>query len=97
MKCDFCSSPEPIWRFPCTDFEVAPKVISQSDWLACTECTALIRADEWKKLAQRGLLTDGAVTLRRMGVSENAILDQNLHLHRLFRQHRRIAAETLIG
>jgi hypothetical protein len=68
-KCDFCSSHDIVWRYPCADFGVTLFLIrkdgeileipwlSGGHWVACEICSQHIEAEEWDRLAQRGLDT----------------------------------------
>ena len=45
LKCDFCSSPEPVWAYAARDFVayLAHPVVGESlgAWAACEECHEL--------------------------------------------------------
>ena len=55
--CDFCSSPEVVWRYPAHNFiaYVIGDIAGQSvgDWAACPACKALIEAGDRVGLADR--------------------------------------------
>src|SRR5712691_10119589 len=66
--CDFCTSPDPAWRYPARDIELGTLVgfadespvfseqrVSAGDWAACEECGDLIEARDWPGLARRSL------------------------------------------
>lgn len=55
MRCDFCSSQEPAWRYPAATFLDAVGSVSQEDWLACDECQELIEAEQRDALARRAM------------------------------------------
>jgi hypothetical protein len=54
--CDFCSSTEPTWLYPCADFDIDDLNGSDGDWLACAPCAAAVelgRTHGMVVLAQR--------------------------------------------
>jgi hypothetical protein len=57
--CDFCSTPDPIWRYPARTFlaYLVPSIAGESvgDWAACDTCHALIEVEDRRGLAQRSL------------------------------------------
>lgn len=56
--CDFCSSPNPTWRYPCEDFEVLSPpfgVGSVGGWAACDECAAFIEKKDREGLLNRSV------------------------------------------
>jgi len=56
--CDFCSTPSPVWRYPCESFDRPVGGLrrrSVGDWLACDTCSTLIEANEPIELARRAL------------------------------------------
>jgi hypothetical protein len=60
MLCDLCSTPDPKYRYPASDFihaigeDVGPfQLASRGDWFACQACHALIEAGDSKALAER--------------------------------------------
>ena len=59
LLCDFCSAPDPAWRYPARSFIAycAPDVAGESvgDWAACDDCHAMIEANDRRSLAQRSL------------------------------------------
>jgi len=60
--CDFCSSPEIRWRFPCESFEYPAgpgfeKTGSHGDWAACQMCHNFIVSGDWDALADHTLET----------------------------------------
>lgn len=56
MICDFCSAPNPRWKYPAQDFDawrvnnVAGRSIGL--WAACDHCDELIRKGDWEGLAR---------------------------------------------
>lgn len=54
MKCDFCSSPDVTWRYPCKSFdaETPPGVSFRSlaAFEVCDSCCAFIEAADWRGL-----------------------------------------------
>ena len=59
MICDFCSGPDPAWRYPATSFADMFGSRSVEDWLACEACHALIAAGDRNALARRCLISPG--------------------------------------
>ncbi len=59
LLCDFCSAPDPAWRYPAKSFVAycAPNIAGESvgDWAACDRCHILIEANDRRGLAQRSL------------------------------------------
>lgn len=88
MICDFCSAPNPRWRYPASDVQVAPGAMSESDWLACDQCAYCIRSNDWEMLARRSLETRNARMLRDAGMSDSQILAHIAIVHRAFRHAR---------
>lgn len=58
-KCDFCSAPNPKWRYPARSFigYVACGIAGESvgDWAACGECHRLIEAGDRTLLTARSV------------------------------------------
>lgn len=58
-ECDFCSSPDVQWAYPCRDFQVdapipgVPDQGSSGSWAACPVCHVLIERADRAKLARR--------------------------------------------
>ncbi len=70
MICDFCSSPEVLWRYPARDFTIREpaelqallgRLESVAEWLACAVCARLIEAGDRDALARRALETPAAL------------------------------------
>ena len=63
--CDFCSTPNPTWRYPAKSFEAEQHgnvhINSEGDWAACDECHRLIQTGN-----REGLLTRTAQTYQEM-------------------------------
>jgi len=59
--CDFCSSPEVVWRYPAHNFiaYVIGDIAGQSvgDWAACPICHGLIESGRHAELTERSLTT----------------------------------------
>jgi hypothetical protein len=92
--CDFCSAPDPVWRYPASRF-MAPQTtaiidedglrtenyISDDDWAACEECHADIEDDRWGFIAER--------MLGRVPKPMRLVMRQQIKgLHAEFRAHR---------
>ncbi|MCC7157789.1 MAG: hypothetical protein IT161_24625 [Bryobacterales bacterium] len=60
MICDFCSVPDPAWRYPADSFHDVFGSRSVEDWLACEACQQLIQAGDRAALARRSLNAPGA-------------------------------------
>ena len=58
LKCDFCSSPEIRWRYPCKSF-VTPTLdaMSNGDWAACDDCRDLVESGKYHELAAKTVKT----------------------------------------
>jgi len=61
-QCDFCSSKDIKWGYPCKSFRQASMTNAEgktvhldsiTDWAACDECSALIEADDRMGLVKR--------------------------------------------
>jgi hypothetical protein len=59
MICDFCSGPDPAWRYPAVSFYDSFGGRSVEDWLACEACHELIVADDRDGLARLSLRAAG--------------------------------------
>lgn len=58
MKCDFCSSKDVAWSYPCHDFMILNYgIASDGPWAACEECHALIEKEQWMDLHLRSAET----------------------------------------
>lgn len=56
--CDFCSSPEPHWMFPCRNYMImdigaSPSAQSVGGWLSCHKCAIHVQRCDWNGLASR--------------------------------------------
>lgn len=64
-RCDFCSSPRVLWRYPTQTGQFAEatpvKLITESvgDWSACADCHAIIERGDRPALVQRSCETLG--------------------------------------
>ena len=91
LLCDFCSTPDPAWRYPARSFLAycAPNVAGESvgDWAACEQCHILIEANDRSGLAQRSL--DELIAKRPEAILAATVLYEELAgLHREFFAHR---------
>ena len=59
MICDFCSGPDPAWRYPAVSFYDSFGGRSVEDWLACEACHRMIAASDRNGLARRSLCAPG--------------------------------------
>jgi hypothetical protein len=50
--CDFCRLPDPVWEFPCEEFDL-PGYHSFGPWCACERCRELVDARDDVALARR--------------------------------------------
>ena len=57
--CDFCSGPNPAWRYPATTFRDSFGSKSVEDWLACEACHAMIEAGDREGLIERAFRCPG--------------------------------------
>jgi hypothetical protein len=95
LVCDFCSKPDPAWRYPARTFVsyCASNIAGESvgDWAACDRCHVLIESDDRRGLAQRSL--DELISKHPGAREEAAVLYEELAgLHRKFFEHRSGAA-----
>lgn len=91
-RCDFCSADHPTWLLPVATFEVQSGVNSVGDWSACEVCVALIQANQWGRLTERGLSTYTA----RHGEPVPGTRAELLRVHRAVRKNT-IGAPRLIA
>lgn len=86
-RCDFCSSPAPLWHYPALSFVDRVGSRSIADWLACEQCHVLIEADDHDALARRSLTSAiGRVAADMIG--RDAALEYCRDLHNRFRVAR---------
>lgn len=90
LRCDFCSAPSPVWRYPARSFVAycAPNVAGESvgDWAACDQCHVLIETDDRRGLAQRSL--DQLILKHPEASLAAAVLHEELaELHQQFFAH----------
>lgn len=64
LVCDFCSSPDPVWRHYAKPFTIRLRYMNKElninmseDWAACNICHFLIVNEEWDALLDRSLRT----------------------------------------
>ena len=91
LRCDFCSAPSPVWRYPARSFVAycAPNVAGESvgDWAACDQCHVLIETDDRRGLTQRSL--DQLILKHPEASFAAAVLYEELaELHQQFFAHR---------
>ena len=91
LRCDFCSVPDPAWRYPARSFVAycAANIAGESvgDWAACDECHALIESEDWERLAQRSL--DELIMNHPEAIGAAAALYEDLAaLHQKFLEYR---------
>ena len=59
--CDFCSAPDPGWRYPARNFigYAACGIVGESvgEWAACQECHQLIVAGDRSRLTERSVVS----------------------------------------
>lgn len=95
--CDFCSAPDPSWRYPARTFIAfcAPPIASESvgDWAACDTCHGLIERDDRMGLARRSL-DELIVKTPEMAEARSELLQSLVDLHQQFFTNRCGAAEA---
>jgi hypothetical protein len=84
MVCDFCSAPDPCWRFEAQPFAtVCGGVVAASDsgWAACDACCALIVAKDLAGLLMRGvqLIPDIPELREWVRIAHQAFFDHQLN------------------
>lgn len=65
MACDFCAWGDPIWSYPCKDFQTEGIEVvgtnvsmdSYKNWLACDDCSTLIEEENLHELASRSFVS----------------------------------------
>lgn len=92
--CDFCSEPKWARRFQCTDFPMDespgfPRLVSKSDWLACSTCASLIDAGNWNGLLLRAVDRFA----QKYPMPRRILTDRIKQLHDQFRGHYRKAEQ----
>jgi hypothetical protein len=96
MICDFCTAPDPSWRFEARAFAIDyGELVGHSDegWAACDECCRLILAGDRSGLVERAMqIAPSLPDLPRETEREMRIWAQGL-----FFKHRTNTAPTLIG
>ena len=91
LRCDFCSAPCPVWRYPARSFVAycSQNLAGESvgDWAACDQCHVLIESDDRKGLAQRSL--DELILKHPEASAAAPALHEDLaELHQQFFAHR---------
>lgn len=90
--CDFCTSPDVIWCFPCKPFQMpAPDSgsnhMSADDWSACDDCKELIEAGRLNDLSQRA--TEMSIKRSPELASARRVIEASQReLHRCFAANR---------
>jgi hypothetical protein len=96
MICDFCTAPDPSWRFEARAFAIDyGELVGHSDegWAACDECCRLILAGDRSGLVERAMqIAPSLPDLPRETEREMRIWAQGL-----FFRYRTNTAPTLIG
>ena len=88
MICDFCSAPNPAWRYPAVSFFDLFGSRSVEDWMACDACHARIVAGDRDGLVARALKSPGVRAA--MGVLGHALAIRYCRdLHERFWRARR--------
>ena len=95
LLCDFCSAPDPAWRYPARSFVAycVPNAVGESvgDWAACEQCHILIEANDRSGLAQRSL--DELIARHpEASLAATVLYEELAQLHREFFGHRSGAA-----
>jgi len=89
MICDFCTAPDPVWRYYAETYVVERlQVRSLSEWLACDECAKLIETNQWNRLAKRSLQYCPHAKLLIAIAGHEQALAEVVSLHREFNAHR---------
>jgi hypothetical protein len=91
MRCDYCSDPNPTWRYPARSFQTSGGM-SITDWAACDACHALIEDTNLRGLACRTLrlMIHAHPELRDFG---EELYEEIATLQQQFFQNRTGAAE----
>jgi hypothetical protein len=97
--CDFCSAPNPGWRYPARSFigYIACGIAGESvgDWAACEECHRLIDQDRRELLAARSV-TRLIAANPEMVEARTELKAELSALHGRFFEHRTGPAEAIV-
>jgi hypothetical protein len=91
LLCDFCSAPDPVWRYPAGSFLAycVANILGESvgDWAACKQCHMLIEANDRSGLARRSL--DELIAKQPEAIlAAPALYEKLAELHQEFFAHR---------
>lgn len=91
--CDFCSSPDVVYRYPCYDDSiiiegngVALGLGSIGDWASCEACSSLIDTDNREGLVNRSIVTYTDISDGRL--TSYDITDMMQVIHAMFWRRR---------
>jgi hypothetical protein len=96
MICDFCTAPDPSWRFEAASFAIDyGEVVGQSDegWAACDECCRLILSGDRSGLVERAMRIAPSLP----GVPQETEREMRVWAQGLFFRYRTKSAPTLIN
>jgi len=97
IVCDFCSGPDPAWRYPARTFvDEASASLSVADWAACEACHILIETCDRAGLTERSV---GLLICARpeMAASAEDIAGMMATLHDSFFENRAGEAQPANG
>lgn len=94
--CDLCGSTNPVTVYQCRDFGLDPSapplqvgVKAINAVRACAECAALIDADDWDGLADRGVeVLESMIRAGRVPSSSLSTRQYVEMCHGIFRNHK---------
>ncbi len=93
--CDFCSDPDPLWSYPCEDFQLIstasvgkttlmPGYQSVGPWLACAVCSFFIDLELWNRMRDHAAVRYATLHPTMIGAVAKALIEAS---HQGFREH----------
>lgn len=104
MACDFCAWGDPIWKYPCKDFQTEEIVVHNTSvsmdsfrhWAACDECSRLIEEEDLHELAQRAFKSSVDNPSRLSANQKGKLMDWVRETHLQFMKNRLGRREPLL-
>lgn len=102
--CDFCSSPDPVWTYPCRSFTLGVSNISgfaeqgsAGAWAACYPCSRLIEEGEDEDLSLRAISNQSELSSLLPRETQLGLAADLRRIHDKFRQHRTGDRQPITG
>lgn len=98
LICDFCSSPNPSYQYPCKTFQipdVIPPYIFNQEWAACEICRELIEDEDYGRLLNRSMIQYRKDTKPLDDRRERLLYEKVGTIHALFRKNRQGPCEPI--